>query len=101
MNQLLLDRSIGALSPCAFARLHTAQLIAAVQPAPNLQFDGGERAPVVRDDELDDGDDNDGDDDNAAAQSGSGGLKAKGGKTIWAHQVGVNALAVESFESRW
>ncbi len=77
MNQLLFDRSSGSLSPQAFARIQTTSLIYAIQPAPRLRFDGDEKEVVTSDDGAD-------------TQS----VEAAEQK-IWAHQAGVNALAVD------
>ncbi|TGJ84285.1 hypothetical protein E0Z10_g4499 [Xylaria hypoxylon] len=79
MNQLLLDRSTGAVGPSAFARLQTTQLLASFQPSPQYRFDGGERGIAVHDGEASSSD---------AATS------------IWAHQAGVSALALERFDGR-
>jgi DNA excision repair protein ERCC-8 len=82
MNQLLFDRSSGNLSPQFFARIQTSAHVRAIQPAPRLRFNGGEReAP------LDDGD-------------GVGSPTEASAETrIWAHQAGVNSLALD-IESR-
>ena len=72
MNQFLFNRSSGNLRPQAFARIQTTQLIHSVQPAPRVRFDGGERAAEVEE----------------------AGLPAEVPK-IWAHQAGVNALALD------
>jgi len=77
MNQLLFDRSTGAIGPSAFARLQTSQLVNALQPAPRLRFDGGEKEDVRIDEDV------------GSQTSGSQGTK------IWAHQSGVNALSLD------
>jgi DNA excision repair protein ERCC-8 len=79
MNQLLFERSTGALGPNAFARLQTTQLLKSFQPATQYRFDGGERGTAVNDGEASSSD---------AATS------------IWAHQAGVSALALERFDGR-
>ncbi|KAI0431683.1 WD40-repeat-containing domain protein [Xylaria sp. FL1042] len=79
MNQLLLDRSTGALGPNVFARLQATRLLTSFQPSPQYRFDGGERGVAVHDGEVSSSD---------AATS------------IWAHQAGVNALALERFDGR-
>lgn len=76
MNALLFERSTGNLGPNAFARLQTTSLLTSFSPAPRFRFDGGERAA--------------GDGPSAAASSAS----------LWAHQAGVTALAVERFDGR-
>lgn len=78
MNQLLLERETGAVGPNVFARLQTTQLLRSFRPAPQYRFDGGERGIAV----------NDGEASSAAASS------------IWAHQAGVSALALERFDGR-
>lgn len=80
MNQLLFDRSTGNLSPQAFARIQTSQLLHAIQPAPRLRFNGGEKEV-------------------APATSSCGSLDPpvndpEEGR-IWAHQAGVNALSID------
>lgn len=52
MNQLLFNRSTGNLSPQAFARLQTSQLISAIEPAPKLCFNGGEKGIDSPDEEV-------------------------------------------------
>ncbi|KAI0908157.1 WD40-repeat-containing domain protein [Ustulina deusta] len=79
MNQLLLERSTGAVGPNAFARLQTTRLLASFQPRPQYRFDGGERGVAVHDGDASSSD--------AAA-------------SIWAHQAGVSALALERFDGR-
>lgn len=76
MNQLLLERSTGNLSPRDFARIQTSQRVHAIQLARRLRFDGGEKEHT----------------------SGhvSGELDAPEPQAkIWAHQAGVNALSVD------
>ncbi|KAI0974127.1 WD40-repeat-containing domain protein [Xylaria arbuscula] len=79
MNQLLIDRSTGAVGPNAFARLQTTRLLTSFQPSPQYRFDGGERGVAVHDGEASSSD---------AVTS------------IWAHQAGVSALALERFDGR-
>jgi DNA excision repair protein ERCC-8 len=80
MNQLLFDRSTGNLGPQTFARTQTSHLLHAIQPAQRLRFNGGEKEvqPV--------------DDDGEAIENPVGPpVETK----IWAHQAGVNALAID------
>ncbi|PMD44382.1 WD40 repeat-like protein [Hyaloscypha variabilis F] len=84
MNQLLFDRSTGNLSPQAFARIQTSTLVRAIQPGPRLRFNGGEKAASLEDD-SEDGRDSE--------------AKPSPDTRIWAHQAGVNALALD-IESR-
>lgn len=79
MNQLLLERATGAVGPNVFARLQTTQLLTSFRPTPQYRFDGGERGVAVNDGEASSSD---------AATS------------IWAHQAGVSALALERFDGR-
>jgi DNA excision repair protein ERCC-8 len=81
MNQLLFDRSTGNLDPKAFARIQTSQLLHAIQPVPNLQFNGGEKAIS-----------NNGDD--RSRNRNPTELK------LWAHQTGVTALAIDRFDGK-
>jgi DNA excision repair protein ERCC-8 len=82
MNELLFERSTGNLGPGAFARLQTTQLLRSFAAAPWFRFDGGEQGTAISNDE-----------DGSSTRSGT--------KTqIWAHQTGVNALAVERFDGR-
>ncbi|KAI1112664.1 WD40-repeat-containing domain protein [Nemania sp. NC0429] len=78
MNQLLLDRAAGVVGPNVFARLQTTQLLSSFRPAPQYRFDGGERGIAVSDGE-------------ASSDAAS---------SIWAHQAGVSALALERFDGR-
>jgi len=79
MNHLLFDRSTGNISPKAFAHIHTSRQIAAIQPAPRLLFNGGE--DILGDNES-----------TESSRDSSGEAK------VWAHQSGVNALAIDRFE---
>jgi DNA excision repair protein ERCC-8 len=79
MNQLLFDRSAGTVRPQPFARAQITQQIHSFQPAPRLRFNGGEK-------EIS----SDNDDDEVG-----GGTRAQETTNIWAHQAGVNALALD------
>jgi DNA excision repair protein ERCC-8 len=79
MNQLLFERSTGLLSPQGFARIQTTQLIHAIQLCPTLKFSSGEKEVIIPDHE--------------AIESSTGHEPV--GSKIWAHQAGVNALAVD------
>ncbi|KAI0179345.1 WD40 repeat-like protein [Hypoxylon sp. FL1284] len=83
MNQLLLERSTGGIGPNVFARLQTTQLLNSFGPAPGFRFDGGERVNKVQHDRI-----------------GSEALGTEGTSSIWAHQAGVNALALDRFDGR-
>lgn len=75
MNQLLFDRSTGSLPLQAFARAHTTQRIHAFQLAPRLRFNSGDTAILSEQDNPETAD--------------------TPTSKIWAHQSGVNALALD------
>ena len=79
MNQLLFDRSTGTIGPQAFARLQTTQRIHAIQLAPELRFDGGEKETVPAN----------------FAENGESQTGLDVAEKIWAHQAGVNALSLD------
>ncbi|OTB00675.1 hypothetical protein M426DRAFT_65463 [Hypoxylon sp. CI-4A] len=81
MNQLLFERSSGSLGPNVFARLETIRLLSSFRSAPEFRFDGGERGTAVHDD-------------------GDGSIAPSPTSTLWAHQAGANALALERFDGR-
>ncbi|KAK6584037.1 hypothetical protein PZA11_003767 [Diplocarpon coronariae] len=81
MNRLLFDRSTGSLSAQQFARTQTAQLIHSIQFAPRLRFNGGEREAAFADDAQTEG---------AQLRASQ---QAANQFRVWAHQLGVNALA--------
>lgn len=83
MNQLLFERATGNLGPNGFAKLQTTKLLNSFRPAPHFRFDAGERGLAV-----DNGD------------GSSLGLGPDQKVSIWAHQSGVNALALERFDGR-
>ena len=84
MNHLLFDRSTGNLGPQAFARIQTSQRIHSIQPAPRLRFNGGEKEAVFDDDDED-----------QASQSRPAPALERSEPKIWAHQSGVNSLALD------
>ncbi|KAB5539560.1 WD repeat protein [Coniochaeta sp. 2T2.1] len=77
--QLLFERSTGNLGPYAFARLETTRLLRSFRPAPHFRFDSGETGLSG----------NASDDDESEVPA-----------SLWAHQSGVNALALERFDGR-
>lgn len=83
MNELLLERSTGNLGPNAFARFQTTQLLRSFRPAPHLRFDGGEAGVG-----------------GAASPSDDESSADQPPVALWAHQAGVNALALERFDGR-
>lgn len=78
MNQPLFDRSTGDLCPKAFARIQTSHVVHAIQLAPRLRFNGGEKEVLPVDDER-----------------GSPAVPAASEEKIWSHQAGANALAID------
>ncbi|KAI8959310.1 WD40 repeat-like protein [Daldinia sp. FL1419] len=82
MNSLLLERSTGSIGPNVFARLQTTRLLHSFRPAPEFLFDGGERGTAIRDN-----------------YEGSI-IIPDPTSTLWAHQAGVNALALDRFDGR-
>lgn len=83
MNQLTFERLIGNIDQRRFARLHTTKLLYSFHAAPHHRFDGGEQGVAVYD--------------GAAPRDGAG---VDQRRSIWAHQPGVNALALERFDGR-
>ncbi|KAL1879893.1 hypothetical protein VTK73DRAFT_6705 [Phialemonium thermophilum] len=82
MNVSLFERSTGNIGPNAFARLQTTQLLHNFRPAPRFRFDGGERIAF-----------DDADQDDLVSTS-------EPSVSLWAHQAGINALALERFDGR-
>lgn len=87
MNQLLFERSTGNVSAGLFVRLHTTKLLYSFRPAPGFCFDGGERVIAAQ---------GTGSSSSSSRQSGD----EDASFSIWAHQAGVNALALEKFDGR-
>ncbi|KAH8820894.1 WD40-repeat-containing domain protein [Xylogone sp. PMI_703] len=86
MNHQLLDRSTGTLGPRAFARNQNANRLYSIQPAPNLRFNGGEKEASPPEA-------------TGSGEESQGQIKDTGVR-VWAHQSGVNALAIDKFEGR-
>lgn len=86
MDQLLFDRATGSIGPNTFARLETTRLLRSFRPAPNIRFDGGHKGSATADD----------------GGHGSTSIPANQEHKVdlWAHQNGVNALALERFSGR-
>ena len=74
MNSLLFERSLGSLGPNGFARIQATALLTSFAAAPRFRFDGGEQAAG-----------------NSADASQT---------SLWAHQAGVAAMALERFDGR-
>ncbi|KAG6359243.1 hypothetical protein INS49_012764 [Diaporthe citri] len=85
MNQLLFERATGGLGANTFAKLETTRLLRSFRPAPQFRFDGGEKGAAV---------------DNGEGSSSSANPSNDHKSNIWAHQAGVNALALERFDGR-
>lgn len=83
MNQLLFERATGGLGANSFAKLETTRLLRSFRPAPRFRFDGGEKGAAV---------------DIGEGRSNSALPDSK--SNLWAHQAGVNALALERFDGR-
>jgi len=94
MNQLLFERSTGDLGPNVFARIQATQLLSTFRPAPRFRFDGGERPVAAPWTSIASG----------SGRRGDGGRDCDEGQeqpvSLWAHQSGVNALALERFDGR-
>lgn len=86
MDQLLFDRNTGALGPNVFASLETDQLVRSFRPAPHLCFDGGHKGIVT--------------DSSVSGSSSAALVNQSQRQDLWAHQNGVNALALERFDGR-
>jgi DNA excision repair protein ERCC-8 len=84
MNPLLFERSTGKLGPNEFARIQSTSLLRSFSAAPRFRFDGGEYDTSST----------------ASAASDSGGGDGIERASIWAHQAGVSALALERFDGR-
>lgn len=80
MNAYLLSRSLGSIGPHSLQRAETNRLLHAVQPAPDIRFDGSDVTTTSVP---------------TATAGGDGTLSG-----IWAHKAGVNALVIDRFEGR-
>lgn len=94
MNSLLFERSSGRLGPNEFARIQAVTLLRSFARAPRFRFDGGERdasVPVGS-----------GSREVASATGSYGSSSDAAGPrvSLWAHQAGVSALALERFDGR-
>lgn len=74
MNTQLFARAIGIIGPEALQRAELGRRLYAVQPAPEVHFDGRDRQLITRDDSQD--------------------------RIASAHQAGVNSISVDHFEGR-
>ncbi|KAK0719504.1 WD40-repeat-containing domain protein [Lasiosphaeris hirsuta] len=93
MSPLLFERASGNLPPTIFARLQTEKLLKSFRSTLRFRFDGGERVvnTVARDR---------GNSSSSSAAAAEGPEETVSGTTIWAHQTGVTALALERFDGR-
>lgn len=87
MNSTLFDRELGKLGPKDFAKQVTTKLLRSFRPAPQHRFDGGHKGSAT----SGNGDGNSG----SASQVGR-----EERVDLWAHQAGVQALALERFGGR-
>ncbi|KAK5629082.1 hypothetical protein RRF57_004797 [Xylaria bambusicola] len=74
-----MNQSTGAVGPGVFARLQTTRLLTLFQSSPQYRFDGGERGVAIHDGEA---------------------SSSEAATSIWAHQAGASALAIERFDGR-
>lgn len=102
MNPLLFERASGSLPPTIFARLQTEKLLKSFRSSLRIRFDGGERVvkPVVRDRGNASSSSSSSSSAAAAAAVTAGPEETASNTTIWAHQAGVTALALERFDGR-
>lgn len=87
MNQLVFERATGSLGPNVFAKLETTNLLSSFRPAPHHRFDGGEAGLAIPDN-------------GEGSSRGSSAVRPDQKQHVWAHQAGVNALALERFDGR-
>ncbi|KAK1829110.1 hypothetical protein QBC39DRAFT_288212 [Podospora conica] len=90
-NLLLFERSLGNLPHNVFAGLQTEKLLKSFRSTFRVRFDGGERIaqPGVR-----------GGSTSRTPRTSLAGAEENERHSIWAHQAGVTALAVERFDGR-
>lgn len=88
MNQLLFERASGSLGPNVFAKLEATRLLSSFRPAPHFRFDGGETGAAIDNGE------------GSSRRSGSESVNPSHKQHVWAHQAGVNSLALERFDGR-
>lgn len=99
MNELLFEREKGTLSSASVIRVVTHKSLHSLQLYPWINFDGGERAPVIqapgssRQQTVDETYIND-------EPTEVFVTKKKDREAIWAHQAGVTALDVEGYGHR-
>lgn len=93
MNDPLLERASGSLGQNAFARRHCTQLLHTFRPAPRLRFDGGELGTNIAPEEG-------GGPSSSPSVATTSTPRPRDGRDIWAHQAGVNAMALERFDGR-
>lgn len=87
MNSTLFDRELGKLGPKDFSKQVTTKLLRTFRPAPQHRFDGGHKGAITSG--------------NGIGNSGSAPKVDHNDKLdLWAHQAGVQALALERFDGR-
>lgn len=77
MNSFLLNRAIGSISPSAFHVAQTSHLTQLLEPAPGIRF-SSRKGPVIPD--------------------GTDTINSE--VEVFAHQAGVNVLAIDHYEGR-
>lgn len=87
MNSLVFDRELGKLGPKDFSKQVTTKLLRNFRPVPQHRFDGGHKGSITSG--------------NGAGTSESASkVDYEARLDIWAHQAGVQALALERFDGR-
>ncbi|KAK4104350.1 WD40 repeat-like protein [Parathielavia hyrcaniae] len=100
MDRLLLERSLGRLGPNEFARIQTTSLLRSFPAAPRLRLDGGERAATTSGSTATTTAPEPATGNTSAGSHVNGQDSDASSVSIWAHQAGVSALALERFDSR-
>lgn len=87
MNSILFDRELGKVGAKDFSKQVTIKLLRNFRPAPQHRFDGGHKGSATSG-SLD-------------GSSGPASLAQRDARVdLWAHQAGVQALALERFDGR-
>ena len=80
MNSILLNRSLGVAGPQVLQQTQTAHLLEAIQPAPNIRFDGST--------------------DPSTGQHNTHAAEDESSLDTWAHRAGVNSIVIDKWEGR-
>ncbi|CAN8105779.1 unnamed protein product [Discula destructiva] len=86
MDSYLLDRELGNLTHSDLSRQVTTKLLRTFQPAPQHRFDGGHKGSATSG--------------NGEGASNTGRVNQYERVDLWAHQAGVQALALERFDGK-